>query len=99
MDATVFHCRLIFQLALVGLPAFVWAGSTLEDLQDTVPHVDVRDLVEKQVTSLEIEFDDGARAVATRDPGGFDISTYYTDAWGVHTACPIEMTDAPRPSR
>lgn len=47
-----------------------------------MPHVDVRDLVEKQVTSLEIEFDDGARAVATRDPGGFDISTYYTDAWG-----------------
>ena len=80
--ATVFYCRMMSQLALVGLSTFVWAGPTLGDLQDTVPHVDVRDLVGKQVTRLEIEFHDGARAVAARDPGGFDISTYYTDAWG-----------------
>ena len=79
---TVFHCRIVCRLALVGLSAFVWAGSTLEDLQDTVQHVDVRDLVEKQVTSLEIEFEDGARALATRDLGRFDISTYYTDPLG-----------------
>ena len=43
--ATAIHCRMMSKLALVGLSAFVWAGPTLEDLQDTVPHVDVRDLV------------------------------------------------------
>lgn len=63
------------------MPAWAVPQSDFRVLENTVPHVDPRDLIEKQVTRVEIEFRDGARASATRDAHRH-LSTNYTDGWG-----------------